>query len=85
MATNAAGPTSQEAASEGVSQLIVQLPQAKSATEVFGVFADKVHSIFEGLQHIRYAAAGYAMSPAVQYSAACLSTFAALIITSARQ
>jgi hypothetical protein len=80
MSTNAAGPSSQDAASEGVSQLIVQLPQAKSATEVFGVFADKVHSIFEGLQHIRYAAAGNAMSPVINYTAACLSTFAAPII-----
>lgn len=42
-----------EAANDGVNQLIVQLPQARNATETFGLFADKVHSIFEGLTHIR--------------------------------
>lgn len=43
-------------ASDGVNELLVQLPQAKSATETFGLFSGKVHSIFEGLQHIRYTA-----------------------------
>lgn len=48
-----AGQSHLEAANEGVSQLILQLPQAKNAIETFGLFADKVHSIFDGLQHIR--------------------------------
>jgi hypothetical protein len=39
-----------------VNQLLVQLPQAKNATETFSVFASRVHNMFEGLQHIRLAA-----------------------------
>lgn len=42
-----------EAVNDGVNQLIVQLPQARNATETFGLFADEVHSIFQGLTHIR--------------------------------
>lgn len=66
MATNV-GPPIHDTASDGVSQLIVQLPQAKTVQETFGLFADKVqHNIFQGLQHIRYAAAGCVLSPASQ-------------------
>lgn len=36
-----------------MNELIVELPKAKSATEVFSLFADKVHTIFEGLKHVR--------------------------------
>jgi hypothetical protein len=36
-----------------VNQLLVQLPQAKNATETFSLFASSVHTIFEGLQHMR--------------------------------
>jgi hypothetical protein len=37
----------------GVDQLLISLPQAKNASQCFGLFADKLHSIFEGLQHVR--------------------------------
>lgn len=40
-------------ANEGVAQLLISLPQAKNASQCFGLFADKLHSIFEGLQHVR--------------------------------
>lgn len=52
-ACQASCPAAAEAANDGVNQLIVQLPQARNATETFGLFADKVHSIFEGLTHVR--------------------------------
>ncbi|KAF6257539.1 hypothetical protein COO60DRAFT_1523258 [Scenedesmus sp. NREL 46B-D3] len=35
-----------------VNQLLVQLPQAKDATETFSLFASSVQHIFEGLQHL---------------------------------
>lgn len=35
-----------------VNQLLMQLPQAKNATETFSLFASSVHEIFAGLQHI---------------------------------
>lgn len=38
---------------EEVNQLLVQLPQAKNATETFSLFASSVQNMFEGLQHIR--------------------------------
>jgi hypothetical protein len=36
-----------------LSDLIVQLPQAKSATETFSLFTSKLQALFEGLQHVR--------------------------------
>jgi hypothetical protein len=38
---------------EEVSQLLVQLPQAKSAAETFSIFADRVMKMFGGVQGIR--------------------------------
>lgn len=38
--------------SDGVSQLVLQLPQAKNASEVFRLFASKVQGLFAGLLHI---------------------------------
>lgn len=40
-------------ASEELAQLVVQLPQAKNAVEVFSLFAERVQRIFPGLQHAR--------------------------------
>jgi hypothetical protein len=51
---------------ESVSQLLVQLPQAKSTTETFGLFASTVHSLFQGLQHIRYAGHSHESQSALQ-------------------
>lgn len=43
----------QAASREDVNELLLQLPQAQNATDVFCLFADRVQRIFEGVQHIR--------------------------------
>ena len=40
-------------ASEEVNQLVLQLPQAANAVEVFSTFAEHVQQLFLGLMHIR--------------------------------
>jgi hypothetical protein len=46
-------PAPLQLASEEVNQLVLKLPQASNAAEVFGTFAEHVQQLFLGLMHIR--------------------------------
>ncbi len=46
-------PAPPQLASEEVNQLVLKLPQASNAAEVFSTFAEHVQQLFLGLMHIR--------------------------------